>query len=230
MEQWYITPKHYVVYVPQRIGTVDNIPAFVEAVKARKEIMFGFGHRVYKNYDPRATIIRQVADEVFEICGRDPLIDVAIELEKIARSDDFFVKRKLYPNVDFYSGEKKMFFPLLFCVCIRDARLVVNCTYACTNVCQHRFVTGLVYRSLGFPPEFFTVLFAIPRITGYVSHWREQLSDPDVKIIRPQQDYVGHWLRSYTSMPERPKFSTEVFSPIPPSNAYRRRVSGSNWQ
>ncbi len=98
------------------------------------------------------TIPPQVAEEVFEICGRDPLIDVAVELEKIARSDDFFVKRKLYPNVDFYSG--------------------------------------LVYRSLGFPPEFFTVLFAIPRITGYVSHWREQLSDPDVKIIRPQQDYV----------------------------------------
>uniref|UniRef100_A0A7S1SRM1 Citrate synthase n=1 Tax=Tetraselmis chuii TaxID=63592 RepID=A0A7S1SRM1_9CHLO len=134
-----------------RIGSVENIPKFLEGVKAKKEKLFGFGHRVYKNFDPRATEIRKLADEVFAIAGRDPLIDVAVELERIARSDPYFVDRKLYPNVDFYSG--------------------------------------LVYRAMGFPPAFFTVLFAIPRIAGYLAHWRESLDDPDTKILRPHQDY-----------------------------------------
>ena len=117
----------------------------------QQEKLFGFGHRVYKNFDPRATQIRKLADDVFAIAGRDPLIDVAVELERIALSDPYFVDRKLYPNVDFYSG--------------------------------------LVYRAMGFPPAFFTCLFAIPRIAGYLSHWRESLDDPDTKILRPHQDY-----------------------------------------
>merc|ERR1711959_438409 len=110
-----------------RIGTVENIPAFLEGVKSREEKLFGFGHRVYKNFDPRAKIIRRVADEIFEITGKDPLIQVATELERAAPTDEYFVKRKLYPNVDFYSG--------------------------------------LVYRAMGFPPDFFTCLFTIPRRT-----------------------------------------------------------------
>ncbi|CAI0461356.1 unnamed protein product [Linum tenue] len=131
------------------IGTVENIPDFIEGVKNRKRKMSGFGHRVYKNYDPRAKVIKQLADEVFSIVGRDPLIEVAVALEKAALSDEYFVKRKLYPNVDFYSG--------------------------------------LIYRAMGFPTEFFPVLFAIPRMAGYLAHWRESLDDPDTKIMRPQQ-------------------------------------------
>lgn len=178
----------------ERIGSVDNVGPFLEGVKNRKERMFGFGHRIYKNYDPRATIIRQVAEEVFSIAGRDPLIDVALALEAAARSDEYFVKRKLYPNVDFFSG--------------------------------------LVYRAMGFPPQFFTVLFAIPRIAGYLAHWRETLADPDTKIVRPQQDYRGEWLRSYQSMAERPHTQppgADELGPVPPSNAYVRRVKGTHW-
>ncbi|KAF5177239.1 Citrate synthase, partial [Thalictrum thalictroides] len=127
------------------IGEVDNIPDFIEGVKNRKIKMSGFGHRVYKNYDPRAKVIKKLAEEVFSIVGRDPLIEVAVALEKAALSDEYFVKRKLYPNVDFYSG------------------------------------------AMGFPTEFFPVLFAIPRMAGYLSHWKESLDDPDTKIMRPQQ-------------------------------------------
>jgi citrate synthase len=179
----------------ERIGTKDKIPAFVEGVKNRKEKMFGFGHRVYKNYDPRAKIIKNVAEEVFAIAGRDPLIDVAVELERIARSDEYFIKRNLYPNVDFYSG--------------------------------------LVYRAMGFPPQFFTVLFAVPRVTGYLSHWRESLNDPDSKIIRPQQDYRGVWYRDYSLMEKREAEADEVgetMGRLEPSNAYKRRIAGTNWQ
>jgi citrate synthase len=179
----------------ERIKTVDAIPAFLEGVKNRKEKMFGFGHRVYKNYDPRAKIIREVAEEVFSITGRDPLIDVAVALEKVARSDEYFVKRNLYPNVDFYSG--------------------------------------LVYRAMGFPPQFFTVLFAIPRVTGYLAHWRESLSDPDTKIIRPQQDYQGVWLRDYVSMDKRRQDAPagdHTLGAVNPSNAYQRRIAGTNWK
>mmetsp|Transcript_16404 Transcript_16404/g.49162 ORF Transcript_16404/g.49162 Transcript_16404/m.49162 type:complete len:532 (-) Transcript_16404:598-2193(-) len=178
-----------------RIKTVDNIPAFIAGVKNRKEKLFGFGHRVYKNFDPRAKIIREIADEVFEITGRDPLIDVAVALEKAARSDEFFTSRKLYPNVDFYSG--------------------------------------LVYRALGFPPDFFTVLFAVPRVVGYLSHWREALTDPDVKIMRPQEDYRGVWLRDYVPVNARregdPEYSGDDMGEVRPSNAYQRRVAGTNW-
>lgn len=152
---------------------------------------------MYKNFDPRAAIIREVATEVFEIQGKDPLIDVAVALEAAARADDFFVKRNLYPNVDFYSG--------------------------------------LVYRAMGFPPAFFTVLFAVPRVVGYVAHWREQLSDPDLKIVRPQEVYEGAWLRSVEPVAERtgpdPAMQgKDEFGKLPASNAYRRRVAGENWQ
>ncbi|KAI8476900.1 MAG: citrate synthase [Monoraphidium minutum] len=179
-----------------RIGSVDNIPAFIEGVKSKKEKLFGFGHRVYKNFDPRAVIIRKVAEEVFEIAGRDPLIEVAIKLQDYALGDEYFVSRKLYPNVDFYSG--------------------------------------LVYRAMGFPPQFFTVLFAIPRIVGYCAHWRESLSDPDTKIIRPQQDYRGVWLRHYAPLSVRASQgaapAADAPADMPESNAYQRRVAGEGWQ
>lgn len=181
----------------ERIGTPDKIPAFLDGVKARRERLFGFGHRVYKNFDPRAAVIRKVAEEVFEIAGRDTLIDVAVALADAALADEYFVSRKLYPNVDFYSG--------------------------------------LVYRALGFLPQFFTVLFTVPRIVGYCAHWRESLSDPDTKIIRPQQDYRGVWLRHYESLAGRgpPPASlplADAVSSLRPSNAYRRRVAGTDWQ
>lgn len=172
----------------ERIGKVENIPNFLAGVKEKRYVMFGFGHRVYKNFDPRATIIRKIANDVFELVGRDPLIDIAIELEKQARADEYFVKRKLYPNVDFYSG--------------------------------------LVYRAMGFPPEFFTVLFAIPRAAGYLSHWRESLSDPDKKIMRPQQVYQGEWLRGYEPISARSRSLTDAMEDIQPSNAARRRMAG----
>ncbi|GFR42004.1 hypothetical protein Agub_g2818 [Astrephomene gubernaculifera] len=176
-----------------RIGTVENIPAFIEGVKNRKEKLFGFGHRVYRNFDPRAKIIKDVAEkEVFPLVGIDPLIEVAKALQDAALADEYFVSRKLYPNVDFYSG--------------------------------------LVYRALGFPPQFFTVLFAIPRIVGYCAHWRESLTDPDTKIIRPQQDYKGVWLRHYADMAYRHNEGTDTVAHLPTSNAYNRRVAGENWQ
>ncbi|CAI0449197.1 unnamed protein product [Linum tenue] len=179
------------------IGKVENIPDFIEGVKNRKRKMSGFGHRVYKNYDPRAKVIKTLADEVFSIVGRDPLIEVAVALEKAALSDEYFVKRKLYPNVDFYSG--------------------------------------LIYRAMGFPTEFFPVLFAIPRMAGYLAHWRESLDDPDTKIMRPQQAssrephvYVGEWLRRYAPVNERilsPE--TDRLGQVSVSNASRRRLAGS---
>ena len=149
----------------------------------------GFGHRVYKNYDPRAKIIRGLAEEVFSIVGRDPLIEVAVALEQAALKDEYFVKRKLYPNVDFYSG--------------------------------------LIYRALGFPPEFFTVLFAIPRAAGYLAHWRESLDDPDTKIVRPHQVYQGNWLSGYLPLDAR-ETATEApdMAEIPVSNATKRRIAG----
>ncbi|KAH7533763.1 hypothetical protein FEM48_Zijuj04G0166200 [Ziziphus jujuba var. spinosa] len=172
------------------IGTVENIPDFIEGVKNRKRKMSGFGHRVYKNYDPRAKVIRKLAEEVFSIVGRDPLIEVAVALEKAALSDEYFIKRKLYPNVDFYSG--------------------------------------LIYRAMGFPPEFFTVLFAIPRMAGYLAHWRESLDDPDTKIMRPQQVYTGVWLRHYMPLKERiVSHEADKLGQVSVSNASRRRLAGT---
>lgn len=137
----------------RRIGSVDKIPEFIEGVKNGDERLMGFGHRVYKNYDPRAKIIKQQAMNVFEVTGTNPLLDIALELEKIALEDEYFVKRKLYPNVDFYSG--------------------------------------LIYEALQFPPEMFTVLFAIGRTPGWLAQWQELVTDKEQKIARPKQIYTG---------------------------------------
>jgi citrate synthase len=134
------------------IGNVKNVPAFIESVKQGKGRLMGFGHRVYKNYDPRAKIIKKTADDVFAVTGVNPLLEIALELERIALQDDYFVSRKLYPNVDFYSG--------------------------------------LIYEALGFPVEFFPVLFAIPRTVGWLAQWVELVNDADQKIARPRQIYL----------------------------------------
>ncbi len=149
----------------RRIGTQDNIPSFIEGVKAGEERLMGFGHRVYKNYDPRATIIKKATEDVFEVTGVNPLLKIAVELEKIALEDEYFVSRKLYPNVDFYSG--------------------------------------LIYEALEFPPEMFTVLFAIPRTSGWLAQWLEMLGDSEQKIARPKQIYTGGRGTDYVPMGDR---------------------------
>ncbi len=147
------------------IGSVNNVPAYIKRVKAGEKLLMGFGHRVYKNYDPRARIVKHIAYEVFDVMGKNPLIEIALECERIALEDDYFVSRKLYPNVDFY--------------------------------------TGLIYQSMGFPVTMFPVLFAIPRTSGWISQWEEMLLDPEQKIARPRQVYLGHSLRSYTPLDRR---------------------------
>lgn len=128
-------------------------------MKDKKRVLMGFGHRVYKNYDPRAKLVRTIAEEVFAVTGKEKLIDVAIELERIALSDEYFISRKLYPNVDFYSG--------------------------------------VIYKAIGIPTEYFTVLFALPRFTGWLSHWNEFIQDPHNKIVRPRQIYKGEPRRDF---------------------------------
>jgi citrate synthase len=152
-----------------RIGTVDNIPDFLQGVKDRKEKLMGFGHRVYKNYDPRAQIIKEHVDAVFEVTGKNPKIDIATELEKRALDDDYFVDRKLYPNVDFYSG--------------------------------------LIYEALNLPPDMFTVMFAIPRTSGWIAQWREMSMDKATKIARPRQIYTGARERDYAPIGGREQLS-----------------------
>eukprot|EP00276_Gloeochaete_wittrockiana_P002198 CAMPEP_0184671704 /NCGR_PEP_ID=MMETSP0308-20130426/85661_1 /TAXON_ID=38269 /ORGANISM="Gloeochaete witrockiana, Strain SAG 46.84" /LENGTH=494 /DNA_ID=CAMNT_0027118885 /DNA_START=41 /DNA_END=1525 /DNA_ORIENTATION=- len=176
-----------VVRMLEGIGSVDNVPRFIEDVKAKRRLLYGFGHRVYKNYDPRAKIVRRTAEEVFAITGREPLIDVAQALEKAALSDSYFIERKLYPNVDFYSG--------------------------------------LIYRAMGFPTEFFPVLFAIPRAAGWLAHWLEQLDDTDQKIVRPQQVYLGAKRRSYVPMEDRTLLSSRPID-APVSQSSKRYDSG----
>jgi citrate synthase len=151
----------------QEIGSKDKVAAFVKDVKESggDVRLMGFGHRVYKNYDPRAKIIKKMADQVFEVTGRNPLLDIALELERIALSDDYFVKRKLYPNVDFYSG--------------------------------------LIYQAMKFPPEMFAVLFAIPRMSGWLSQWQEMIEDKDQKIARPRQVFLGSGKREYVPLHRR---------------------------
>jgi citrate synthase len=147
------------------IGSVANIPGFIKRVKAGEGRLMGFGHRVYKSYDPRAKIVKQTADEVFEVTGKNPLLEIALELERIALQDEYFVTRKLYPNVDFYSG--------------------------------------LIYQAMGFPVDMFPVLFAIPRTSGWIAQWEEMLLDPEQKIARPRQTYVGPQQRDYRPLSER---------------------------
>ncbi|MCA6320956.1 MAG: citrate (Si)-synthase [Phenylobacterium sp.] len=149
------------------IGSVDRIPEYVQGVKDRKYRLMGFGHRVYKNYDPRAKVMQQTCHEVLAEVGHsdDPLLKVAMELEKIALNDPYFVERKLYPNVDFYSG--------------------------------------ITLRALGFPPEMFTVLFALARTVGWISQWKEMIEDPSQKIGRPRQIYTGAAARDYVPLDKR---------------------------
>jgi citrate synthase len=148
-----------------RIGTVDNIPDFLDAVKNREEKLMGFGHRVYKNFDPRAKIIKKNVEEVFEVTGMNPKLEIAVELEKRALDDDYFTERKLYPNVDFYSG--------------------------------------LIYEALNIPTEMFTVMFAIPRTSGWMAQWLEMIDDDKRKIARPRQIYTGKREREYVPIDQR---------------------------
>ncbi|MBX6364660.1 MAG: citrate synthase [Gemmatimonadetes bacterium] len=149
----------------QEIGSVDRIPEYVRRVKAGEFRLMGFGHRVYKNYDPRARILRELAPQVFEVTGRNPLLDIAVELERIALEDDYFISRKLYPNVDFYSG--------------------------------------IIYQAMGFPVDMFPVLFAIPRVAGWLAQWEEMLEDSEQRIARPRQVYTGADERHYVPLEER---------------------------
>ena len=149
----------------KRVGSTEKGPDFIEGVKGGKEKLMGFGHRVYKNYDPRATIIKKACDDVFAVTGVNPLLKVAMELEKIALEDEYFVKRKLYPNVDFYSG--------------------------------------LIYEALQFPPEMFTVLFAIGRTPGWLAQWSELVEDKEQKIARPKQIYTGMRSRDFVPIDQR---------------------------
>lgn len=147
------------------IGSVDRVPEFIEGVKAGKAKLMGFGHRVYKNYDPRARIIKKSAEEVFEVTGVNPRLKIAQELERIALGEEYFVSRKLYPNVDFYSG--------------------------------------LIYEALSFPPAMFTVMFAVPRTSGWMAQWQEGVLDPEQKIMRPRQIYTGHRGRTWVPVQDR---------------------------
>jgi citrate synthase len=153
-----------VITMLNQIGSVAAVDDYVKRVKAGDVKLQGFGHRVYKNYDPRAKIIKETADEVFAVTGRNPLLDIALKLEEVALADEYFTSRQLYPNVDFYSG--------------------------------------LIYQAMGFPVEMFTVLFAIPRVSGWLAHWVELL-EQDQKIARPRQLYVGAGERSYVPIAER---------------------------
>jgi citrate synthase len=149
----------------REIETPENVPDFLEGVKKREQKLMGFGHRVYKNYDPRARIIKKHVDEVLEVTGDNPLLDIATELEKRALDDDFFIERKLYPNVDFYSG--------------------------------------LIYEALRIPTNMFTVIFAIPRTSGWVAQWLEMKDDPEQKIARPRQIYTGKRDEDYVPIDQR---------------------------
>ena len=144
----------------ESIGHTKNVPAFIAEVKGGKgQRLMGFGHRVYKSYDPRAKIVKQLAYDVFQVTGMDKDLEIALELERIALADDYFISRKLYPNVDFY--------------------------------------TGLIYRAMKFPTDYFTVLFAVARTAGWLAQWEEMLLDKEQKIARPRQVYVGPDERPY---------------------------------
>jgi citrate synthase len=147
------------------IGDKASIPSYIERVKKGEMRLMGFGHRVYKSYDPRATLIKRVADGVFAETGLNPKLEMALELERIALEDDYFVSRKLYPNVDFYSG--------------------------------------LIYQAMGYPTDYFTVLFAIGRMPGWLAQWEEMLLDKEQKIARPRQVYTGYDERQFVPLAER---------------------------
>ena len=171
--------------VLRMLERITNVDEFIEKVKKREEKLMGFGHRVYKNYDPRAKIVRTIAEEVFSVCGREPLIEVAMELEQKALKDEFFVSRKLYPNVDFYSG--------------------------------------LIYKAMGFPTDMFPILFAIPRLVGWLAHWSEFLVDPDNKIYRPFQIYKGRVLEEFVPIDARPENGINPTAVRVKRSAFNRR-------
>ncbi|MDP2481287.1 MAG: citrate synthase [Candidatus Palauibacterales bacterium] len=160
----------------REIGTKDRVPEFVDRAKSGDFRLMGFGHRVYKNYDPRARILKSMARDVFEVTGSSPLLDLALELERVALEDEYFVSRRLYPNVDFYSG--------------------------------------IIYQAMGFPVDMFPVLFAIPRVSGWLAQWQEMLEDPDQKIARPRQVYTGADERPYVPIDERTGADEQVGSPV----------------
>jgi citrate synthase len=147
------------------IGSKANVAAYINKVKNGHGKLMGFGHRVYKNYDPRAKIIKWVSEKVFAVTGGNPKLDIALELERIALEDEYFIARKLYPNVDFYSG--------------------------------------IIYQAMGFKPEMFTVLFAIPRTAGWLAQWQEMINDPEQKIARPRQIYTGSAVREFLPFEKR---------------------------
>ncbi len=147
------------------IGSVANVKSYIDRVKKGEMRLMGFGHRIYKNYDPRASIIKRIAHEVFEVTGTNPLLDIALELERIALEDEYFVSRKLYPNVDFYSG--------------------------------------IIYQAMEFPVDMFPVLFALPRAAGWLAQWCEMVDDPEQKIARPRQIYLGCQKRDYIPIDRR---------------------------
>ena len=155
-----------VLHMLKEIGSKDKVAAHIKKVKAGEVRLMGFGHRVYKNYDPRAKVIKRLAEEVFEVTGKNPLLEVALEMERIALQDEYFIARKLYPNIDFY--------------------------------------TGLIYEAMKFPMDMFPVLFAIPRTAGWVAQWEEMLLDPEQKIARPRQIYLGQLQRDYCPITNRP--------------------------
>ena len=154
-----------VVKMLQRIGSKERVPEAVKGFKEGEERLMGFGHRVYKSYDPRAKVVKQIADEVFDVVGRNPLLEIALELERIALEDDYFVQRRLFPNIDFYSG--------------------------------------IIYQAIGFPTDMFPVLFAIPRTAGWMAQWREMIGDPEQRLVRPRQVYVGEGQRDYVPIEKR---------------------------
>jgi citrate synthase len=164
-----------VVRMLREIGSADRVPEYVERVKKGEFRLMGFGHRVYKHYDPRAKVVRQLAEDVFKVTGLNPLLEVAIQLERIALHDEYFVDRKLYPNVDFY--------------------------------------TGIIYQAMGFPLEMFPVLFAIGRMPGWLAQWEEGLLDPEQKIARPRQIYVGAGERPYVLIADRSRAAQEFLEP-----------------
>ena len=153
-----------VINMLDEIETLENVDAFVDSVKNGDDLLWGFGHRVYKNYDPRAQIIKDTAHQIFEVTGKNPKLDIALKLEETALADEYFISRKLYPNVDFYSG--------------------------------------LIYQAMGFPVKMFTVLFAIARTSGWLSHWNEML-ERNTRIARPRQLYVGNTTRDFSPIQDR---------------------------
>lgn len=180
-----------VVQMLKDIGDVKHIPQFLEDVMNKKQKLMGFGHRVYKNYDPRASIIKKVAQDVFDVCSADKNIrklwEIAVELEKQALASDYFVQRKLFPNIDFYSG--------------------------------------LIYNAMGFPPDMFPVLFCIPRAAGWLAHWNESLGEPNMRIFRPLQMYVGEQERQFTEMDKRASEMDKAIESYHSEFGIRRAIS-----